>query len=174
MEEGLDERVSVHSWVDVCSDGLGRGWALLQGPLFRLPSARVNGPKQDASRLKGTFQIASTPRRQAPISQAGCPVGVGKVVGAEPAVRAGKVSAPENTMGMQSRAFLGKAKLPSGQQPQLTSGFLLDSVGSTEGMTCLPALGWALWLALVGGRFAFFWGQVMCITAWGHPADFTH
>ena len=52
MEEGLDERVSVHYWVDVCSDGLGRGWALLQGLCFRLPSARVNGPKQDASRLK--------------------------------------------------------------------------------------------------------------------------
>lgn len=34
-------------------------------------------------------------------------------------------------------------------------------------MTCLPALRWALWLALVGGMFAFFWGQVMCITTPG-------
>ena len=52
MEEGLDERMSVHYWVGVCSDDLGREWALLQGLCFHLPSARVNDPKQDASRLK--------------------------------------------------------------------------------------------------------------------------
>ena len=52
MEEGLDERMSVHYRVGVCSDDMGREWALLQGLCFHLPSARVNNQKQDASRLK--------------------------------------------------------------------------------------------------------------------------
>lgn len=34
-------------------------------------------------------------------------------------------------------------------------------------MTCLPALRWAVWLALVDGMFASFWGQVMGITTPG-------
>lgn len=87
MEEGLDERVSVHYWVGVCSDGLGRGWALLQGLCFCLPSARVNGPKQDASRLKE--ELSKWPQSSQAGSHKPKPAalrGVKELVDAEPAV----------------------------------------------------------------------------------------